>query len=120
MSWSLDHVQVAIPVGGERVARAFYGGVLGLSEIPKPTALVGRGGCWFVRDGLELHCGVEDPFTPAGKAHPGVSVDEIDALAATLEQTGAGVVWDQDTIEGRRRFHVLDPFGNRLEFLADA
>ena len=120
MSWSLDHVQVAIPPGGENDARAFYGGVLGLVEVPKPPALAVRGGCWFVRDDFELHCGVEDPHVPARKAHPGIAVDDLDAIAASLEAAGAGVVWDEATIDGRRRFHVLDPFGNRLEFLTDA
>ncbi len=33
---ALHHVQVAIPIGEEDRARAFYGGVLGLVEIPKP------------------------------------------------------------------------------------
>lgn len=35
----IDHVQVAMPVGAEDLARSFYTGVLGLPEIEKPAVL---------------------------------------------------------------------------------
>ena len=41
---AIDHVQLAMPEGGENAARAFYAGVLGLAEIPKPAELAGRDG----------------------------------------------------------------------------
>ena len=46
----IDHVLVSMPRGGEDAARAFYGGVLGLREVPKPPPLDTHGGCWFVSD----------------------------------------------------------------------
>jgi hypothetical protein len=49
----LDHVQVAIPEGGEVRAEAFYSGILGLEILPKPPSLAARGGRWFGRDGIE-------------------------------------------------------------------
>ena len=111
----IDHVQVAAPAGCEPEARAFYGGLLGLEELPKPEALAARGGCWFKAGAQELHIGVEDPFTPARKAHPGLVVADLDALAARLTEAGIEVVWDE-AIPGTKRFHAADPFGNRLEF----
>ena len=39
----LDHVQLAIPRGREEDARRFWGGVLGMNEVPKPEALAQRG-----------------------------------------------------------------------------
>jgi 4-hydroxyphenylpyruvate dioxygenase-like putative hemolysin len=30
---AIDHVQLAMPVGGEQAAREFYGSLLGMSEI---------------------------------------------------------------------------------------
>ena len=39
---SIDHVQLAMPSGEEDSARAFYVGVLGLPEIPKPAYLAKR------------------------------------------------------------------------------
>lgn len=111
----IDHVQVAAPAGCEADARAFYGELLGLKELQKPEALAGRGGCWFQAGAQELHVGVEEPFTPARKAHPSFVVTDLDGLAAQLTGAGRQVVYD-DLIPGTRRFETADPFGNRLEF----
>ena len=115
----LDHVQVAAPPGCEERARAFYGGLLGLAELEKPAPMRASGGAWFALEGAQLHVGVEDPFAPATKAHPGLAVrdDELDALAARLEEAGAAVTWD-DRYPGIRRFFTADPFGNRVELLS--
>jgi catechol 2,3-dioxygenase-like lactoylglutathione lyase family enzyme len=112
----IDHVQLAIPAGGEADARAFYGGLLGLAEVPKPAALTGRGGCWFAAPGVAIHLGVEEPFAPARKAHVALLVEDLGALRATLE--GASVEIRDDPADiGVRRFHAFDPFGNRLELV---
>ena len=55
---ALDHVQLAMPVGMEDVARGFYGDILGLAEVPKPPALASRGGVWFGSGTVQLHLGV--------------------------------------------------------------
>jgi catechol 2,3-dioxygenase-like lactoylglutathione lyase family enzyme len=110
----IDHVQVAAPPGGEAQARTFYVGLLGLEELPKPEPLRARGGCWFRAGTHELHVGVESPFTPARKAHPGFVVDDLAALSGRLRGEGIAVVPD-DTIPGVERAYVADPFGNRLE-----
>ena len=116
MITGLDHVQVAIPAGGEPVARAFYGELLGMSEVPKPPALAARGGCWFESGTAVLHLGVEEPFAPARKAHPAFLVTDLDALAAALTDAGSPVTRSDGELPGIRRFHTVDPFGNRLEF----
>ena len=111
----VDHVQVAAPAGCEAEARAFYAGLLGLEELAKPEPLRARGGCWFRAGAQELHVGVEEPFAPARKAHPGLVVADLDALADRLRAEGIDVTPD-DAIPGTKRFHAADPFGNRLEF----
>lgn len=116
MITALDHVQLAAPPGSEEILRAFYAGVLGMSEVPKPPVLAARGGCWFAAGPVQLHIGVEEDFRPARKAHPGLRVSGIGAYADRLESRGAAVVWDGD-LPGHRRFYTDDPFGNRLEFL---
>lgn len=113
----IHHVQLACPPGSEETLRAFYGGVLGLAEIPKPPALAARGGCWFRGSGIELHLGVEADFRPARKAHPGLLWPDLDGCAARLTAAGHPVRWD-DEFPGMRRFYSEDPHGNRLEFLA--
>ncbi len=116
---ALDHVQVAMPPGEEAKARAFYVDVLGMTELAKPAALAGRGGCWFAGGegaSVQIHCGVEQDFRPAKKAHPAVLVVGIDELAGRIEAAGGEVAWNDD-IDGPRRFFCVDPFGNRLEFI---
>jgi catechol 2,3-dioxygenase-like lactoylglutathione lyase family enzyme len=110
----IDHVQVAGPRGCEEAARAFYGGVLGMEESPKPEPLVARGGVWFRAGAQELHVGVEEPFSPALKAHPGLVVDDLEAVSARLAAAGLDPHRDE-AIEGVARLFVHDPFGNRLE-----
>ena len=118
----LHHVQVAAPRGCEPAARAFYGELLHLSEIEKPLLLALRGGCWFSLGDGELHVGVEDPFRPAAKAHPALrvgSVADLEEMAAALSRQGTRITWADDAeIPGQRRFHVNDPWGNRLELVA--
>ena len=120
----IHHVQVSCPAGGEDAARRFYGEGLGIPEVAKPPVLAARGGCWF-RDGdsdgegVEIHIGVEDGFTPSRKAHPAFLVDDLDATAVRLE--GLGFVVDrteEHTFPGHRRFHTADGHGNRVELLA--
>ncbi|MEZ0069044.1 catechol 2,3-dioxygenase-like lactoylglutathione lyase family enzyme [Streptacidiphilus sp. MAP12-20] len=115
---ALDHVQLAAPAGSEDALRAFYVDVLGLTEIPKPPVLAARGGCWFASgDGaVQVHVGIEDPFTPAKKAHPALRIRGIRDYAETLAAKGAEVVWD-DNLPGHDRFYSFDPAGNRIEFL---
>jgi catechol 2,3-dioxygenase-like lactoylglutathione lyase family enzyme len=110
----IDHVQVAAPAGCEAEARAFYGGLLGLEELEKPEPLRQRGGCWFRAGAAELHVGVEEPFSPARKAHPGFVVDGLADMVARLRAEGV-VATPDETIRGVERAHVADPFGNRLE-----
>jgi catechol 2,3-dioxygenase-like lactoylglutathione lyase family enzyme len=112
----LHHVLLTIPPGGEDVAREFYSGVLGMSEVDKPKMLETRGGCWFRGGGWEIHLGVEPEFRPARKAHPGVLVDGLDELAATLTRAGRSADWDPH-FSGHRRLYAFDGHGNRLEFL---
>lgn len=114
----IDHIQLAIPEGGEDTARAFYGALLGLQEIAKPAELAKRGGCWFEGPGVQLHLGVEQTFAPARKAHPAFLVAELAALEQVLATAGITLTSDA-SVPGVRRFYAADPFGNRLEFIQD-
>ncbi len=112
----VDHVQLAIPAGGEARGRAYWGELLGLAELSKPPVLAARGGCWFQGPGFQVHLGVEADFRPAVKAHPGFEIDGLAELAEAFAAQGYPVTWSDD-VPGQERFHTLDPFGNRLEFL---
>lgn len=123
----LDHIQLAAPPGCESQARRFFGELLGLREIPKPSSLAARGGVWFSVGEQGLHIGVEDRFVAAQKAHPALRVDPagLDALAERL--TGAGVefvipptVRFEGEVGEQATMFLLDPAGNALEFKAMA
>ncbi len=117
----LDHVQLAMPRGGEGAARAFYGELLGLAEYAKPPGLIDRGGCWFAgpRGSPAIHLAVEEPFRSARKAHPALLVEGLAGLRARLE-AAAVVTLDDDRDIGVRRCYAIDPFGNRVELVEAA
>jgi catechol 2,3-dioxygenase-like lactoylglutathione lyase family enzyme len=113
---ALDHVQLAMPAGGEEEARGFYEGVLGIPEVRKPPNLAKRGGCWFEHDVLKIHLGVEADFRAARKAHPALLVEGLPGLKAAIEAAGFPLRSDEP-LAGYDRTYVDDPFGNRIELL---
>ena len=115
-SLAIDHVQIAMPAGGEAQARAFFGTLLGFEELPKPVDMAGRGGCWFAAGAHQIHLGVEADFRPAKKAHIALQTNGLPELRARLEAAGHAIL-DDVPVDGRSRFFSNDPFGNRIEFL---
>jgi catechol 2,3-dioxygenase-like lactoylglutathione lyase family enzyme len=115
----LDHVQLAMPPGGELAARGFYRDGLGVPEVPKPPHLAVRGGCWFELDDVKIHLGVEVDFRPARKAHPALLVEDLSEFVQKLTSLGYEVRRDEP-LEGYNRVYVDDPFGNRIELLETA
>ena len=105
-----------MPAGRESEAVAFYEGLLGIPNVPKPPHLAVRGGCWFERDALKVHLGVEAEFRPARKAHPALLICDLPALVAALRDAGVDVV-DDEPLDGYDRIYAFDPFGNRLELM---
>lgn len=112
----IDHIQLAAPEDSEQAARAFFVGLLGMVEEPKPPSLQSRGGCWFRRGDCSVHVGIDPVFRPQKKAHPAFSVGDLRNLASRLESAGHSVEWDH-RIPGTERFYTQDPFGNRIEFV---
>lgn len=105
-------------MGCEADARRFYGQLLGLPELPKPPALLARGGVWFAAGAQQIHVGVAQPFDPAVKAHPALRVAPggLDELARRLADAGCPIRWDDD-VPGVSRFFTDDPWGNRVELV---
>lgn len=106
-----------MPEGQEEAARAFYAGVLGMTELPKPPRLAARGGAWFASGGVQLHLGVEKEFRPAKKAHPALRCAEFDTIINRLTAANIEVTSDEE-IPGVRRRHIHDCVGDRLELIA--
>ena len=114
---SIDHVQIAMPLGEEDKARAFYVQQLGFTEIPKPPELANRGGAWFQAGNVQIHLGVEAEFRPARKAHPAFIVEDLHSLIARVQSGGYETDTSQPPLDGYKRAHVFDPFGNRIELM---
>ena len=108
-----------MPPNGEDHARAFYSGVLGLAEVPKPQELAKRGGAWFRSGDVVLHIGVESDFHPAKKAHPAFRCENYPAFVRYLRDCGIAVVPDEHLFEGAPHCYIEDPFGNRIEFITE-
>ena len=115
----IDHVQLAMPAGREDDARAFYVDVLGFAEQPKPEKLRGRGGVWFASGTVRLHLGIDACFTAATKAHPALRCATYAAIVAEIERAGIAIRADPLPFEGQPHCYIDDPFGNRIELIAD-
>jgi len=115
---AIDHVQLAMPRGGEETARRFFIDLLGMVEVPKPPELAKRGGCWFASGDVQIHFGVEEDFRAAKKAHPALRCGDYEGLTARL-RAALVAVEDDHAIPGVRRCHLFDPFGNRIELIAE-
>lgn len=114
---NLDHIQIAMPVGQEESARAFYAGILGLAEIPKPAILAVRAGVWFACGQIQVHLGGEVDFRPAKKAHPAFCVHNLTALLRLCEAENISVQPAEKLMGIQQRAFIADPFGNRIELL---
>jgi catechol 2,3-dioxygenase-like lactoylglutathione lyase family enzyme len=111
----LDHIQLCIPIGEEEKARAFYSGILGLTEIEKPEALKPNGGLWFEVADIQLHIGTEN-MEGASKRHPAFEVENLEQVKSYLIENNVRIKEDIQIPE-IKRFSFFDPFGNRIEFL---
>jgi len=114
---AVHHAQISIPIGSEPEAKAFYCGVLGMREIPKPASLAGRGGFWVQLGDCQIHFGVEDDIERAKtRAHVAYLIEGLSQWRDRLNSVGI-MTKDGIPIPGYNRFEFRDPFGNRVEFM---
>ena len=110
----IDHVSVLVTDVGR--SRAFYAGVLGLREIPKPKEF-DFVALWFdLGGGQTLHLLRKPQPDTRSPRHFALAVP--DAGAAREHFRGHGVPTEETTvIQGCDRFFVYDPDGNRVEII---
>ncbi|MDB5173118.1 MAG: bleomycin resistance protein [Phycisphaerales bacterium] len=113
----IEHV--AIDVTDVTRAKAFYGGVLGLKEIPRPASFT-FGGAWYQVGPEVLHLVSRPDNFPEAPHHFCLWVAHLHDAARRVEAAGYAVVWDtRYKIPGVDRFFTRDPDGNRVEFQGD-
>lgn len=114
----LQHTSVPMPPGGNERARAFYGGALGMREIPKPSTL-SNNLVWFAANdhGDEVHVFQEENMGPnSAEQHLCLEVDDIEAFRARLVEHGFDPRTPESIIN-RPRLFVRDPFENLVELV---
>jgi glyoxylase I family protein len=110
----IDHVSIIV-TDVDR-ARAFYGGLLGLTEVPRPRSF-DFPGAWFQAGAEVIHLLGQPAADVRGRRHFCLSVRDVHAAARYLESKGLPVRWEQKyKIDGIDRFFTDDPDGNRVEF----
>ncbi len=114
----LHHVQVSCPAGGESIARAFYGQLLGLTEVDKPAPLAARGGVWFRAPGRRASHRSRGAFRAGQEGASGLLGRDVEAVAERLAAAGYDVNWNDD-VPAYRRFHTHDGASNRVELLGE-
>ncbi|MBD2755909.1 VOC family protein [Spirosoma validum] len=108
----LDHMLICIPEGATEQARAFYGDVLRLEEIPGNHP---SGAIWFNIADIQLHIR-EEAGGNYSKRHPAFEVTNLAEAKQELERNGLAIEYSSE-IDGRQRFFFRDPFDNRIELL---
>ena len=111
----LNHIQICIPKGAEDDARKFYSNILGLTEIEKPESLKPNGGLWYQFADIQLHIGTEEHIGKS-KRHPAFEIKNADEVKQYLISKGVRVK-EETEVPNQKRFSLLDPFDNRIEFL---
>jgi catechol 2,3-dioxygenase-like lactoylglutathione lyase family enzyme len=114
----VNHITVAVPAGKEEEVRAFYGGLLGLNELPRNEALQGHYTLiWYELLDIQLHLDFSPPWvTPAENRHVALEVHDLPKVRQHLEAGGA-TIREAVLMPDRNRFYLLDPFGNYFEFI---
>ena len=113
----LHHVNVTVPPELEQATKEFYGSVLGLKQVPKPTASR-QSGAWYQIGGNQLHLSVEDGIRASlSSRHICFSVSDLTEAENRFRDAGVEIVPDPRPIPGTRRFYVRDPGGNQLEIV---
>lgn len=110
----LDHCSVIIT--DLEKARAFYGGALGLEEIPKPRPFDFVALWYRLEDGQTLHLLQKPQPDTRSPRHFALRVG--DAIAAREHFRALGIeIQETGPIPHCDRFFVWDPDGNRIEII---
>ena len=112
---ALHHVNVTVSAELEQAAKEFYGGVLGLQQVPKPKG-TRSSGAWYQIGANQLHLSVErEEAGPLSSRHICFTVSDLKAAETRFREAGVEIIADARPVEGTSRFYVRDPGGNMLE-----
>lgn len=119
---SFSHVSVT--VSDLEKAKAFYGGFIGLKEIPRPP--FDFPGVWYAHGDVQIHIIVNEKLPPRPveverfslrDPHFALWVEDADDIARRLAEAGVAVHDFSTSPTGFRQLFIKDPDGNMVEFL---
>lgn len=114
----INHITLSVPAGEHDKVREFYGGMLGLEEVPRPEALNAVYDLiWYKFLDILFHIDFTPPWTkPAENRHVAIEIEGLSALRSYLESKQAAIR-EAVVMPDRDRFYLLDPFGNYFELM---
>jgi catechol 2,3-dioxygenase-like lactoylglutathione lyase family enzyme len=114
---TLHHVNVTVPPELEQQTKRFYGEVLGLEQVPKPSSSR-QSGAWYQIGPNQLHLSVEaENAGPLSSRHVCYAVPDLSAAETRFREARVEIIPDPRPIERSSRFYVRDPGGNLLEIV---
>lgn len=114
---ALQHVNVTVSPELEAATKEFYGSVLGLQQVAKPSTSR-QSGAWYQIGPNQLHLSVEtEERGPLSSRHICFTVDDLNAVEARFREAGVEIIPDARPAPGTARFYVRDPAGNMLEIV---
>ena len=108
---------VIIAVSDIDRAKAFYGGVLGMTEVPRPETF-NFPGAWYRNGPTDLHLISRPQIDGESRRHVAFYVSDLQAAAQVLQAHGYPVLWETMKIAGLDRFFTHDPDHNRIEIMS--
>jgi catechol 2,3-dioxygenase-like lactoylglutathione lyase family enzyme len=114
MVTALHHVNVTVSADLENAAKDFYGSVLGLKQVPKPTTSR-QSGAWYQIGEAQLHLSVEDEERALSSRHVCFTVSDLTEAEQRFRDAGVEIIADPRPSPDSPRFYVRDPGGNQLE-----
>jgi glyoxylase I family protein len=109
----LDHVAITI-TDADR-SKAFYGGFLGLEEVPRPASF-DFPGAWYKTAGMTIHLVGKPAADALSSRHFCFRVNDLRAALDACKAAGLELKPAGQKIPGTGRFFIRDPDGNRIEF----
>ena len=106
-------------------ARAFYGGLLGLRELPRPA--FSFAGAWYEVGDRQLHLTVHAPARTlrgtteidSRDGHVALRVHDYEETLVYLKSRGVTVKESRDNVTPWAQLYITDPDGNVIELNAE-
>jgi catechol 2,3-dioxygenase-like lactoylglutathione lyase family enzyme len=107
----------ALTVTDVERAKHFYGGILGLTEVPRPETF-DFDGAWYRNGPSDLHIISRPQADAESRRHVAFYVSDLTAAARVLQANGYPVLWERKyKIRDIDRFFTHDPDRNRIEIM---